>query len=514
MGANSGSGNGREARLQTPERAGSPWRLRIPPLLFSMKFAIWLAVVLGVASIAGVLVQEFFPVRDEQQAAALAQRLPGPVHALFVLLQLQDPFRALWFRTLLGLLALSLGLCAAKNFRPNFRQAFKVQPLHDPRALLALPDAATLQHTTADLFGTVVRRLRRRLYVGRVEDGPAEKVAALHHGGLSRTGPVLLHLGILVLVFGGLATSLVGRRYFLSGSPGETLPLRGSPYALRVDDFRIETNAQGQVKQYRSQLAVLDGERGVERQEISVNQPLRFAGYNIYQASYQADPTRAASLSLEVRPRLESEADPHSRSHGAPGARADGIPIEASMDKILPVPGQAGYELCVRRFFTHLMITDEGPVNASRELVNPAIEVEIRHDGQVVGLQWAFLRFPAHARPDLPFVVELRDARPALATGLEVNTNPGAPLVWLGFLLSTLGLVCSFLVRHRTFYLIARPAERGWTLWLAGRSDRERLAFSQVFDGFVRQVHAEARRLKQRDEGQRDGAASGAATAN
>ena len=141
MGANSGSGNGRGARQRSPERVGSRWRLRIPPLLFSMKFAIWLAVLLALASVAGVLVQEFFPVRDEQQAAALAQRLPGPMHALFVLLQLHDPFRALWFRTLLGLLALSLGLCAAKNFRPNFRQALRVQLGRLGRRVLVRPTA-------------------------------------------------------------------------------------------------------------------------------------------------------------------------------------------------------------------------------------------------------------------------------------------------------------------------------------------------------------------------------------
>ena len=497
------SGNGGEARQRTPGSAGSLWRLRIPALLFSMKFAIWLAVILAIVSVAGVLVQEFFPVRNEKEAAALAERLPGPAHALFVLLQLHDPFRALWFRTLLGLLALSLGLCAAKNFRPHFRQAFRVQPLREPRALLALPDAATLHHTTPDLFDAVVRRLRRRLYFGRVEASATRKVAAFHQGGLSRTGPVVLHLGILILVLGGLATSLVGRRFVLNGSPGETLRLPGSPYALRVDDFRIETNAQGEVKQYRSQLAVLSGESVVRRQEISVNHPLRYAGYNIYQASYQLDPTRAASLALVVRPRLETEAQPHTQAHGSPAARPVGLPLQATMDTRLPVPGQAGYELCVRRFFAHLQITDEGPVNASRELVNPAIEVEIRRDGQVVGSQWAFMRFPAHARPDLPFVIELHDARPALATGLEVNTNPGAPLVWLGFLVSTLGLVCGFLLRHRTLYLVAQPAERGWSLWIAGRSDRERVAFAHEFDRFVQQVHAEARRLKRSDSGPR-----------
>lgn len=489
---------GREAQRSPEARGNQPrFQLRIPALLFSMKFAIWIAVILAFASVAGVLVQEFFPVRDERQAEMLARRLPGPFYQLFLLLQLHDPFRALWFKTLLGALALSLGLCALKNFRPNFRQAFTVQPLAEPRALLAFPDAATLHHTTADLFERVVAQLRRRFYVGAVRTGGAEKVAALHQGGLSRTGPVILHVGILVLVLGGLATSIVGRRFILYGSPGGTLALEGSRYSLRVDDFQIEQNEQGQVKQYRSQLAVLDGDREVLGQEISVNHPLRFAGYNIYQASYQTDPTRATSLALVVRPQSDGDVTPHAHGKAAPSPPPAGTPLSATMDAALPVPGYEGYELYVRRFFAHLQITAEGPVNVSRELVNPAAEIEIRRGGEPIGTQWAFMRFPAHARPDVPFVVELHDARPSMATGLEVNTNPGAPLVWLGFLLATLGLVFTFLIRHRTIYLVARPAERGWTLWLAGRSERERVAFSSEFDRLVRQVHTEARRLKQ-----------------
>ena len=477
-----------------PARRAIP-RLEIPPLLFSMRFAIWIALILAVASVAGILIQEFFPARDAREAESLSHRLPGPLYALFMLLQLHDPFRALWFKSLLGLLATSLGLCAFKNFRPNFHQAFHLHPLREPRALLALPDRATLRHTTPDLFDTVVRRLRRRWFVGTVETAAENKVAALHQGGWARTGPVIMHVGILVLVLGGLATSIVGKRFFLTGSPGETVALAGSSYAVRVEDFRIETDAQGQVKQYHSQLTVLDGGREVRRQGISVNHPLRFGGYNIYQASYQADPSRAKSLTLAVRLASASDAEPHADGH-AHHTPAEETPLRVDMETVAPVPGHEGYELRVRRFFAHLQITPEGPVNASRELANPAAEIEIRRSGQVVGVQWAFLRFPAHARPGLPFVVELRAAEPALATGLEVNTNPGAPLVWLGFLVATLGLVLGFFVRHRVFYVVARPAERGWTLWIAGRSDRERVAFSNEFERFVLQVHAEARRLR------------------
>jgi cytochrome c biogenesis protein len=472
------------------------WHDYVPSVLFSMKFAIWIAVILAVASIAGVLVQEFFPVRDAQQAHRLSEILPGPVYQAFMLLQLADPFRAVWFKALLGTLGLSLGLCALKNFGPNMRQAVQLRPIREPRVLQQMPDASSIRHASPELFDTVVGWLRRRLYFGRVEHSEEQRVAALHQGGISRMGPVLLHIGILVLVLGGLATSIVGKKTFIWGSRGQTLAIEGSGYAIRIDDFQIDQNTLGQVKQYRSQVTVLQDGNEVHQQEIRVNHPLRFAGYNLYQSSYQSDPSRASELTLVIRPRLESDSGGHASGQAPDAAPPAGSIVHAQMETSYPVPGHEEYEFHVHRFFAHLKITANGPVNASREFVNPAAEIEITRDGKVVATQWAFLRYPAHARDELPFVVELRGAQPAMATGLEVNTNPGAPLVWLGFGLSTLGLLLSFLVRHRCIYLVARPSDRGWTLWIAGRGGRERIAFSSEFDRFVGRVFAEARRQR------------------
>ncbi|MFQ5599345.1 MAG: cytochrome c biogenesis protein ResB [Candidatus Krumholzibacteriia bacterium] len=474
-----------------PSRHSRRFHLWIPHLLFSMKFAIWIAVILALASVAGVLVQEFFPVRNAREAHLLSERLPEPIFRSFMALQLHDPFRAVWFRALLGALSASLLLCALKNFRPNFRQAFHVHVIRDPRSLLQLQSVSTLHHTTPELFDVVVGWLRRRFYFGSVQRGESERLAALHQGGVSRMGPILLHIGILVLVLGGLVSSLVGRRVFLLGSPGETLAIEGSPYALRVDDFRIEENERGQVKQYRSRLTVLEGEHEVLHKEISVNHPLRFGGFNVYQSSYQTDPTRASELVFAVRP-------PGGQQAQATAGSADAGPsiVRATMGTSHAVPGHPGYEFEVRRFFAHLKITSKGPVNASREFANPAAELVVSRDGETITSQWAFMHFPAHARPELPFVLELRDALPVFATGLEVNTNPGAPLIWFGIGLSTLGLILSFLVLHRCIHLIARPAERGWTLWVGGRSERERIAFAAEFEHMVKHMHDEARRLR------------------
>jgi len=485
-------------------------RAIIPRWLYSMKFAIWIAVALALASVLGVLVQEFYPVRNQAEAELLATKLPAPAVRTFFLLHLQDPFRAGWFRVLLAALATSLLLCSTRRFRSSLRQAFRLHPLREPRALQMMQNSATVHHVSPELFDDIVGHLRRRFFRGTVERRPDEYVAALHQGGVARTGPVLLHLGILALVFGGLATSLVGRKTFLQVSPGQSQTIEHSPYAVRVDDFQIDRNDTGMIKQYRSQISMLEDGVEVARQEISVNHPLRHAGYNIYQASYGADPERATHLAFAIRPQeptpeTSAEPGPHAEpvhggaAHAGMGAEKEpdaGAMVQATMDATSPVPGFPGWEFRVARFFGHLVLTDEGPANGGRDFANPAALIEVLHDGQPAGTQWAFLQFPAMARADLPFVIEMRDAAPEMFTGLEVNTNPGAPLVWLGFGISTLGLLLSFLIQHRCVFLLARPCERGWTVWIAGRSDRERVRFAHEFDRLMGRVRASARRFR------------------
>jgi cytochrome c biogenesis protein len=492
---------GRDRRTPTNAPSGArpvpSRRSIIPRWLYSMKFAIWIAVALAVASVAGTLVQEFFPVRSEAEAQQLAARLPGPVVKAFFLLQLQDPFRAHWFRVLLGALAVSLAVCSLRRVRSSLRQAFSLHVIREPRSLTLLQSSVTLHHVQPALFESTVAGLKRRLYHGKVEREADTYAAALHQGGISRTGPVLLHLGVLALVFAGLVSSIVGKSRFLQIAPGSTEAIPGTRYAIRVDDFQIDRNDAGAIKQYRSQIAFLDN--GTERagREITVNHPMRCAGYNIYQASYTADPRRASAMHFAVRQQQPAASDAHA-GHAMPpqDATSDLASLDLTMDTRAAVPGFPGYEVKVARFFGHLSIGPDGASDGGNDFANPAAQLEVWRDGQQVANQWAFLRFPAMASSDLPFVLELRDAQPAMMTGLEINTNPGAPLVWLGFALSTAGLLLAFLVQHRCVFVLAKPEAHGWTLWVAGRSDRAREGFAREFERVVAAVRVEAQRQR------------------
>jgi cytochrome c biogenesis protein len=476
-----------EARRPAAAPRARSW---VPRWLFSMKFAIWIAVALAFVSVGGVLVQEFFPVRGPEDVQRLRQHWPAPAVAAFLAAGLHDPFRALGFRVLLGLLSASLLVCSARRFRSALRQATRVKPIREPRSLLMLGNSATIHAAGEEFFDAAVQRARRARYRGDVERDGETRFAALHRGGIARTGPVLLHVGILSLVVAGLVSSVVGKRSTVLLSAGQTAAL-DEHRSLRLDRFDIERHPDGMVKQYRSQLAMLVDGREAVRQEVLVNHPLRYAGFSIYQATYRNDPTRAAAMTFALRRRDETTADPHS-THAAPAPGSETL-LQVAMEATYPVPGHPGWEFRVAKFFSDLVLGPNGPANRSDDFANPAAILELRHDGRLAGTQWAFARFGAHAKDGVPFVLEMRAAEPAIASGLEVTTQPGTPLVWVGLAMATLGLVFSFLIQHRTLFLVAKPEARGWTLWIAGRSDRERSIFERDFARLALELRSAAK---------------------
>src|SRR5512141_1607972 len=68
-------------------------------LLATMKFAIWILVILGALSLVSLFVGELLP-KDEAQHTTVR----GVGRAVVELFQMEDPFRSWWYRLLLGTL--------------------------------------------------------------------------------------------------------------------------------------------------------------------------------------------------------------------------------------------------------------------------------------------------------------------------------------------------------------------------------------------------------------------------
>ena len=123
---------------------------------------------------------------------------------------------------------------------------------------------------------------------------------ARNHRG-RRFGPDLIHGGLLILIAGGLVTSLFRAEALVYLSPGDAVRLSASEF-LVLEDFRFDTYPDGRpeawISRVRRERVPSAEESGVKpdegesgapgtAREIRVNRPLRYRGLTIYQSDYR-----------------------------------------------------------------------------------------------------------------------------------------------------------------------------------------------------------------------------------
>ncbi|MBN2735941.1 MAG: cytochrome c biogenesis protein ResB [Spirochaetales bacterium] len=99
-------------------------------------------------------------------------------------------------------------------------------------------------------------------------------------------GPDLVHIGIILLLIGGLYSSFSREESLAFLDKGESYNLKRG-YQIVLKDFSIENYEDGRVKKWISQLDIQRYGEFYKESRILVNQPASFGGYNIYQMSYR-----------------------------------------------------------------------------------------------------------------------------------------------------------------------------------------------------------------------------------
>lgn len=107
--------------------------------------------------------------------------------------------------------------------------------------------------------------------------------------GLQGWGSIILHLSILVILFGAFISGLLGNSNYIEIGSGDVMDLGayGFPgYSLQLKDFRIEYYENMQPKQYISDIFLITAAGNEINREIMVNHPLNVDNLKIYQTSY------------------------------------------------------------------------------------------------------------------------------------------------------------------------------------------------------------------------------------
>lgn len=119
----------------------------------------------------------------------------------------------------------------------------------------------------------------------------------------SKIGIHIIHLSILILLIGGLLTALTAKEGFIPLKQGQTRDnimafmdapdqrddMKELPFSITLNTFRREVYpATNMPKEYESRVTIKDGDI-LWPAVISMNEPLRYGGYTIYQSATMVD---------------------------------------------------------------------------------------------------------------------------------------------------------------------------------------------------------------------------------
>ena len=109
-------------------------------------------------------------------------------------------------------------------------------------------------------------------------------------GFLRKSALLLLHIGIVIILIGGLINSLFGFREqvpLLQGASADFVAGKSAEhYTLTLNKFWIEYNPDGSASQFYADISLGPGEGKTRQHTVSINHPLKYSGLKVYLMQY------------------------------------------------------------------------------------------------------------------------------------------------------------------------------------------------------------------------------------
>jgi cytochrome c biogenesis protein len=255
-------------------------------------FGILILVVIALASSIGSFIEQDEELSFYQKNYPIEKPIYGVISwQLIQNLGLDHVYSTGWFISLLVLLAISLVSCSVTRQFPIVTNAkeyfFKKQSI----AFLRLPLSVKFK-TIYYLKETIIIQLQKlKFYIYQNKN-----LVYGYQGLIGRISPILVHLSLIMVLAGSSLGAFVNFTAQELLPKGEIFriqntikvgPLTNLPILnIRVNDFWVDYE-NNRIHQFYSNISVLDN-YGVELKEqtISVNNPLRLNGIDIYQSDW------------------------------------------------------------------------------------------------------------------------------------------------------------------------------------------------------------------------------------
>ncbi len=425
---------------------GQSFRQDFLPVITDLRLAIILLLAIAFFSISGTVIEQGESVSFYQANYPEHPALFGFLTwKVIIILGLDHVYRTWWFLALLIFFGTSLTACTFTRQLPALKAARRWKFYDQPRQFTKLALSADLDRISLQSLTPILQHRRYKIF----QEQGQENILYARKGIIGRIGPIIVHIGIVVILLGGILgamTGFVAQEMVPSGNSFQVKNIiDAGPWAMsqlpkdwsvRVNRFWIDYTSSGDIDQFYSDMSVLDQQgKEVDHKTIHVNEPLRYHGVTFYQTSWGISAVR---VQLNNSPIFQLPMAPLD-TNGKGRLWGSWIPTKPDLSE--------GVSLLARDLQGMVLIYD-----SQGKLVDT---VRSGMSTQVNG-------------------VTLKVLEVIGSTGLQIKADPGIPVVYTGFALLMLGVVMSYFSHSQIWAL-----EKDGKLYVGAKTNRAQVAFER-----------------------------------
>lgn len=428
--------------------AGQAWDFFV-----SVKLTVTTLTLLAFTSIFGTLIPQ------NQHSADYINTYGEFFFRFFNVFDLFNMYNSWWYRLLIITLTINILTCSLKRLSPTLSMVFRRKPVFKRLSIRKEVDCDRSARELRSVVENSLSQPFKKIHLQEEEKGFS---AFAEKGAWTRLGFYGIHLSIIILLFGALLGSIFGIDGHVNvpeGKSAGTIRLRNSDVPVPLD-FQIQCNAfnisyykTGSVREFRSSLVILKNGKEVSKKDIIVNDPLKYKGFTIYQASYGRLKAKAQKLNFTNR--------------------ATGEKVQTNLGLGKPVSFPDGSkELTLRKVAANYTLMGQD--------VGEAYVCEIKEDGKQPSKVILPARFPSYDKMRKgEWILSVAPQEKRFYTGLAVKKDPGVWLVYAGFIMLIAGCFISFFMSHQKMFIAVKETPTGTRVTVSGSSNRNRIGMKK-----------------------------------
>jgi cytochrome c biogenesis protein len=384
-------------------------------LLGNLRLAITLLLFIALISSLGTIIEQEKTISFYETNYPITNPVAGFINSDFILFfGLDHVYSASWFLVLLVLFGGSLLSCTFSRQIPSLKLARLWKFFRRDNKINKVGIAFSLNKGSLNQLSYL---LRERHY-NVIQQGP---YVYAYKGLVGKIGPILVHLSIICILVGSILGSLTGFMLQELVPKGELFHLQNiissgslsyipQNFEGYINDFNIAYNDQGIVDQFYSEINILDNNLQIQKEKtIFVNEPLRYSGVTFYQTDWSI-----VSLKFTLNQRQNVETSLREIAGDNTSRFWIGSLVDGDKNKVLVVLQDLTGK--------YLLYDSEKKLLGQSEIGH-----KIFFNGN-----------------------ELRLNKILPSTGLQIKSDPGIPLVYIGFFF----LIFSVLLSYTSYFQI------------------------------------------------------------